>query len=60
MMTSKEKIKDILDWIQNSTDADWNCLQYLKQDLENLVIAAQTEGIQEARDILNKTLNKEK
>ena len=56
-MTSKEKIKDILDWMQNTTDADWNFLRCLKQDLEGLVIIAQTEGIQEARDILKQTWN---
>ena len=59
MMTSKEKIKDILDWIQNTTDADWNFLRCLKQDMEGLVIIAQTEGIKEAHDALNKVWNKE-
>ena len=54
MMTSKEKIKDILDWMQNTTDADWSFLRCLKQDLENLVVIAQIEGIREAGDILNK------
>lgn len=53
MMTSKEKIKDILDWMQNTTDADWNFLRCLKQDLEHLVTIAQTEGVKEARDALN-------
>ena len=53
-MTSTEKIKDILDWIQNTTDADWNFMQCLKQDLEKLVVIAQTEGIEEARDVLKK------
>lgn len=51
-MNSKEKIKDILDFVQNSTDANWNCLQYLKQELEHLVIIAQTEGIKEAKDMI--------
>lgn len=58
-MTSKEKIKDILDWMQNTTDADWNFLCCLKQDLESLVIIAQTEGVKEAHDVLNKVWNKE-
>lgn len=53
-MTSKEKIKDTLDWIQNTTDADWNFLRCLKQDLELLVTIAQTEGVKEVRDALNK------
>lgn len=57
MMTSKEKIKDILYWMQNTTDADWNFLRCLKQDLEHLVIIAQTEGVKEARDVLNKFWN---
>ena len=59
MMASKEKIKDILDWMQNTTDADWNFLQCLKQDLENLVVIAQTEGIKEAHDVMNKVWNNE-
>ena len=59
MMTSKEKIKDILDWMQNTTDADWNFLCCLKQDLEHLVTIAQTEGVKEARDALNEVWNKE-
>ena len=58
-MTSKEKIKDTLDWIQNTTDADWNFLRCLKQDLELLVTIAQTEGVKEVRDALNKVCNKE-
>lgn len=53
MMTSKEKIKDILDWMQSTTDADWDFLRCLKQDLEHLVTIAQTEGVKEARDALN-------
>ena len=56
-MTSKEKIKDILDWVQNTTDADWNFLRCLKEDLEGLVIISQTEGIKEARDVINKVCN---
>ena len=58
-MTSKEKIKDILDWMQNTTDADWTFLQCLKQDLERLVVISQTEGIKEAHDVINKIWNKE-
>ena len=57
MMTSKEKIKDILNWIQSATDADWNFLRCLKQDLELLVTIAQTEGVKEARDALNEVWN---
>ena len=52
-MTSKEKIKDILDWMQSNTDADWNFLRGLKADLEHLVTIAQIEGVKEARDALN-------
>lgn len=58
-MTSKEKIKDILDWVQNTADVNWGFMCCLKQDLEGLVIIAQTEGIKEANEILNKTWNKE-
>ena len=56
-MTSKEKIKDILDFVQNVTDADWGFMMCLKQDLEHLVVIAQTEGVKEARDALNKVWN---
>ena len=56
-MTSKEKITDILDFVQNVTDSDWSFMQCLKQDLEHLVIIAQTEGVKEARDALNKVWN---
>ena len=56
-MTSKEKIKEILGWIQDTTDADWNFLQCLKQDLEHLVTIAQIEGVKEARDALNEVWN---
>lgn len=59
-MTSKEKIKDILDWIQNTTDADWNFLQCLKQDLEGLAVISQTEGIKEAHDIMKQIWSMEK
>lgn len=56
-MTSKEKIKDILDWVQSTAEVEWGFMQCLKVDLEHLVIIAQTEGIKEARDILNKVGN---
>ena len=52
-MTSKEKIRDILDWMQSNTDADWNFLCCLKQSLEHLVTIAQIEGVKEARDALS-------
>ena len=57
-MTSKEKIKDILDWIQSTTDADWIFLCCLKQDLEHLATIAQIEGVKEARDALNEVWDK--
>ena len=56
-MTSQEKIADILNWIQTTTDADWGFLMCLKQDLEHLVTIAQIEGIKEARDALTKIWN---
>ena len=59
MMTSKEKIKDILDWIQTTTDADLGFICCLRKDLEHLVTIAQTEGVKEARDKLNEVWDKE-
>lgn len=56
-MTSKEKIKDILDWVQSTADVNWGFMMCLKQDLEHLVTIAQTEGVKEARDALNKVWN---
>ena len=56
-MTSKEKIKDILDWVQSTADVEWGFMCCLKQDLEHLVIISQTEGVKEARDALNKVWN---
>lgn len=56
-MTSKEKIKDILDWVQSATDVEWGFMCCLKQDLERLVLIAQTEGVNEARDALNQVWN---
>lgn len=56
-MTSKEKIDDILDWVNSTADVDWGFMCCLKQDLELLVIIAQTEGIKEVRDTLGKALN---
>ena len=53
-MTSEEKIAYILDWVQHTMDVDWGIMCYLKQDLEHLVTIAQTEGVKEARDALNK------
>lgn len=57
-MTSNEKMTEILDWVQGSY-MDWNCMRVLKQDLEHLIVIAQTEGVREARDALNKVRNKE-
>ena len=59
-MTSKEKIKEILGWIQDTTDADWNFLQCLKADMEHLITIAQIEGIKEAHNALNEVWNKDK
>lgn len=56
-MTSQEKIKDILDWMQSTTCSDWNFLQCLKQDLGHLVTIAQTEGVKAVRDVLNGVWN---
>lgn len=56
-MTSKEKINDILDWVQSATNVNWGFMCCLKQDLEHLVTIAQTEGIKEAKDALYKVWN---
>lgn len=42
-MTSKEKITEIFNWVQDSY-IDWNFMCCLKQDLEELVEIAQAEG----------------
>lgn len=55
-MTSKEKITEILNWIQGCY-MDWNCMRGLRQDLEELVIIAQTEGVKEAKDALDEVWN---
>lgn len=54
IVTSKEKMKEILDFVQDVTDADWGFMMCLKQDLEGLVIIAQTEGVKEAHEVLKK------
>ena len=51
-MTSKEKIGEILDWVQNATCIDWSFMRYLKQDLEHLMDIAQLEGVKEVKAIL--------
>lgn len=53
-LSSQQKINDILDWVQNTRDVDWGFMCCLKQDLEHLVIIAQTEGVEEAQDALSK------
>lgn len=55
-MTSKEKIIEILNWVQGSY-MDWNCMRGLKQELDELVVIAQTEGVKEAKDALNEVWN---
>ena len=52
-MTSKEKMNEILEYVQNVTNADWGFMMCLKQDLEGLITIAQIEGIKEAKDALN-------
>jgi hypothetical protein len=39
-MAPEDKIKEILNYIQNKTDADWMCLMCIKEDLEELVTIA--------------------
>ena len=55
-MTSKEKIKDILNFVQNETGAGRGFMLCLQSSLDNLAIIAQTEGIKEARDAISKVL----
>ena len=51
-MNSKEKIKDILDFIQKVIKVDKLFMACLKQELEYLVVIAQAEGIKEAKDMI--------
>ena len=51
-MNSKEKIKDILDFVQKVIKVDKLFMTCLKQELEYLVVIAQTEGIKEAKDMI--------
>lgn len=54
METSKEKIEEILDWVQNASCIDWQFMRCLQQDLELLVAIAKREGVEETENILNK------
>ena len=56
-MTSKEKISEILDWVQSVSSIDWPFMCCLKQDLEHLATIAQIEGIKEAHEALKKDWN---
>lgn len=57
-MTSKEKITEILNCVQGSY-MDWNCMCYLKQDLEELVGIAQSEGADRLIDRVNGFVNRD-
>ena len=57
-MTSKEKITEILNWVQDSY-IDWNFMRGLKQDLEELVEIAQAEGADRLIDRINGFVNRE-
>lgn len=58
-MTSEAKIMEILEWVKDTTDVGNGFMLCLLQDLKHLTVIAQTEGIKEARDALNKVWNKE-
>lgn len=51
-MTSEERIKAILGWVQTSY-IDWNFMRLLKQDLEGLVEVAHIEGAINLLDQIN-------
>lgn len=51
-MNSEEKIKDILDLVQKVIKVDKLFMTCLKQELEYLVVIAQTEGIKEAINMI--------
>lgn len=57
-MTSKEKITEILNWVQDSY-IDWNFMRGLKQDLEELVEIAQAEGVDRLVDRVNGFVNRD-
>lgn len=57
-MTSKEKITEILNWVQDSY-IDWNFMRGLKQDLEELVEIAQAEGADRLVDRVNGFVNRD-
>lgn len=38
--TSKQKTRDILDWVQSTAEVDWGFMCCLKQELEQLVAIA--------------------
>lgn len=52
MATSKEKIKDILNFVQKVIKVDKLFMTCLKQELEHLVIIAQTEGAKEVKNMI--------
>ena len=52
MVTSKEKIKDILNFVQKVIKVDKLFMTCLKQELEYLVIIAQTEGAKEVKNMI--------
>lgn len=57
-MTSKEKIKEILIWVQNEPCVDWNLMRCLNQDLYELVAIAHREGIDKLEAKLISNLDK--
>ena len=51
-MTSKEKIKEILDWTEGWAHVDWGYMALLRQDLEELVEIAKVEQAKEDDHII--------
>lgn len=57
-MTSKEKIKEILKWVQDESCIDWNFMRGLQQDLNELAKIAYNEGIDKLVDKVIDNLDK--
>lgn len=57
-MTSEEKISEILKAIQNTIEPEWGTMQWIKQDLEELVSIAKLEGVKETHHVIHTLIDK--